>query len=176
MSRVTTSKATTRATTTTATASTSARLRGRPVRVAVLGCVAALALVFSTGASASDATLKTALGHWSQRIAMDAHGIGLSASRRHPRRMMHRAQRFRADALRAVRALAPMHASSARGQRGKRLALAAFRAYAVVGRQWVLTGQARLRGQKAIAVAHARIAARYARRGSRLLRSAAKLI
>lgn len=90
--------------------------------------------------------------------------------------MMRRALRFRADALRAERALAPLHASTARGLRGKRLALAAFRDYAVVGRQWALTGQARLRGLKAVAVAHARVAAHYAARGSRLLRTAGKLL
>jgi hypothetical protein len=90
--------------------------------------------------------------------------------------MMHRAQHFRADALRAARALAPLRPSTARGQRAKRLALAAFRDYAVVGRQWVLSGQARLRGLKAAAVGHARVATRYARRGSRLLRDAGNLI
>ena len=146
--------------------------------VAALGSLAALALALSvsTGASASDATLKAALGRWSARIAADAHGIGLSASRRHPRRMMHRAQRFRTDALRAVRALTPLHPSTARGLRAKRLALAAFSDYAVAGRQWVLSGQARLRGLKAAAVGHARVAARYARRGSRLLRTAGTLV
>jgi len=90
--------------------------------------------------------------------------------------MMHRAQHFRADALSAVRALTPVHPSTARGQRAKRMALAAFRDYAVVGRQWVLSGQARLRGLKAVAVRHARIAAAYAGRGSRLLRAAGKLV
>ena len=90
--------------------------------------------------------------------------------------MMHRAQQFRADALRAVRALAPIHPSTARGRRAKRLALAAFRDYAVVGRQWVLSGRARLQGQRVAAVGHARVAARYARRGGRLLRTAGKLV
>jgi len=116
------------------------------------------------------------MGRWSDRIAADARGIGLSASRRHPRRMMHRAQHFRADALRAVRALAPLHPSTARGRRAKRMALAAFGDYAVVGRQWVLSGRARLRGSKAAALGHARVAARYARTGSRLLRNAGKLV
>lgn len=90
--------------------------------------------------------------------------------------MMHRAQHFRADALTAARALTPVHPSTARGQRAKRLAIAAFRDYAVVGRQWVLSAQARLRGLKALAVQHARVAARYAARGSRLLRAAGKLV
>ena len=116
------------------------------------------------------------MGRWSARIAADAHGIGLSAGARHPRRMMRRAQHFRADALSAVRALTPVHPSTARGRRAKRLAIAAFRDYAVVGRQWVLSGQARLRGRKAVAVQHARVAARYAAIGSRLLRTAGKLV
>jgi hypothetical protein len=90
--------------------------------------------------------------------------------------MMHRAQHFRADALSAVRALTAVQPSTARGRRVKRMAIAAFRDYAVVGRQWVLSGQARLRGLKATAVAHARVAAVYAARGSRLLRAAGKLI
>jgi len=90
--------------------------------------------------------------------------------------MMHRAQHFRADALRAVRALAPLHPSTAHGRRAKRMALAAFGDYAVVGRQWVLSGRARLRGSKAAALGHARVAARYARTGSRLLRNAGKLV
>ena len=116
------------------------------------------------------------MARWSARIAADAHGIGLSAAARHPRRMVRRARRFRADALRAVRALTPVQPSTARGRRAKRLALAAFRDYAVVGRQWVLSGQARLHGLKAVAVQHARVAARYAARGSRLLRAAGKLV
>jgi hypothetical protein len=141
-----------------------------------VGCLAVLALSLPPGAPASNATLKAALGRWSDRITADAQGIGLSASRRHPRRMMHRAQHFRADALLAVRALAPVHPSTARGRRAKRMALTAFRDYAIVGRQWALSGQARLQGRKAVAVAHARVAAKYAARGSRLLRTAGKLV
>jgi hypothetical protein len=90
--------------------------------------------------------------------------------------MMHRAQLFRADALRAGRALAPLHPSTARGRRAKRMALAAFGDYAVVGRQWILSGRARLRGLKAAAVGHARLATRYAARGNRLLRGAGRLV
>jgi hypothetical protein len=90
--------------------------------------------------------------------------------------MTRRARHFHADALRAVRAVAAVRPSNSRGARAKRLALAAFRDYAVVGRQWVLSGQARLRGQKAIAVRHARLASRYARNGSRLLVAAGKLL
>jgi hypothetical protein len=90
--------------------------------------------------------------------------------------MTRRARHFRADALRAVQAVAAVHPSSARGLRAKRLALAAFRDYAVVGRQWVLSGLARLRGQKLVAVRHARVAARYSRSGSRLLLAAGRLL
>jgi len=138
--------------------------------------LAAVALSLPAVAKAGDATLRTTLAQWSHRIALDAHGIGLSASRRHPRRMMRRARHFRADSLRAVRALAPVRASSVRGGRAKRLAIAAFRDYAIVGREWALSGQARLRGLRLAAVGHARRAARFARSGSRLLVAAGKLL
>lgn len=116
------------------------------------------------------------LSAWSHRIALDASGISLSASRRHPRRMARRARHFRADALRARRALAHVQPSSIRGRRAKRLALAAFRDYALVGREWAFSGDARLRGRTAAAVAHAHAAARFARGGSRLLRTAGRLL
>jgi hypothetical protein len=141
----------------------------------VLGLIA-LALSLPAASVASDATLRTTLARWSHQIALDARGIGLSASRRHPRRMTRRARHFRADALRAVRALAPVRPSSARGRRAKSLALAAFRDYAIVGRQWALSGQARLRGLRLAALGHARLAERYARKGSRLLLAAGNLL
>jgi len=90
--------------------------------------------------------------------------------------MTRRARHFRADALRALRALAPVRPSSVRGRRAKRLALAAFHDYAIVGRQWALSGQARLRGRRLAAVGHARLAERYARNGSRLLLAAGNLL
>lgn len=142
----------------------------------MLSCFAAAALALPLPAGASDATLRTTLTTWSQRIAADAHGIGLSASHRHPRRMTRRARQFRADALRAVHAVTLVQATSDRGRRAKRLALQAFRDYAVVGREWVLSGQARLQGRKAVAAAHARTAARYARAGNRLLVAAGRLL
>ena len=142
----------------------------------VLSCLAAVALSLPAAAGASDATLRVTLAKWSHRIALDARGIGLSASRRHPRRMTQRARHFRADALRALRVLAPARASSVRGRRAKRLALAAFRDYAIVGRQWALSGQARLRGLRLAAVGHARLAERFARSGSRLLLAAGRLL
>jgi hypothetical protein len=138
--------------------------------------LAAVALALPAAANASDAALRTTLAKWSHQIALDAQGIGLSAARRHPRRMIRRALHFRLDALRARKALAAVQPSSARGRRAKKLALAAFYDYAIVGRQWALSGQARVRGLRAAAVGHARIAARYARKGSSLLLAAKRLL
>jgi hypothetical protein len=141
-----------------------------------LSLVGAVALSLPVGASASDAGLRATLALWSNRIAVDAQGIGLSAARRHPRRMTLRARHFRLDALRARNAIAAARPSSDRGRRAKRLALTAFFDYAIVGRQWTLSGLARVRGLRAAAVGHATIAARYARRGSALLVSAKRLL
>ncbi|HYT50672.1 MAG: hypothetical protein E6G23_07455 [Actinobacteria bacterium] len=149
---------------------------GGRVFALVLSSLAAVALSFPVAASAGDAALRTTLTQWSHRIALDAQGIGLSAARRHPRRMTRRARHFRLDALRARNALAAVRPSSARGRRAKKLALAAFYDYAIVGRQWALSGQARLRGLRAAAVGHARIAAQYARKGSALLLAAKRLL
>jgi hypothetical protein len=157
-----------------------ARCRSTPAKARisafVVGFLAAVALSFPVAASAGDAALRASLAQWSHRIALDARGIGLSAARRHPRRMTRRARHFRLDALRARAALAAVRPSSARGQRAKTLALAAFRDYAIVGRQWVLTGLARLHGLRLAAAGHARIAALFARRGSRLLLAANRLL
>jgi hypothetical protein len=142
----------------------------------VLSSLAAVALSVPIAANANDAGLRTTLALWSNRIAVDAQGIGLSAARRHPRRMTLRARHFRLDALRARNAIAAVRPSSDRGRRAKRLALAAFYDYAIVGRQWTLSGLARVRGLRAAAVGHARIAALYARRGSALLVSAKRLL
>ena len=90
--------------------------------------------------------------------------------------MMLRARKFRADSLRARRALAGQHATSARGRRAKRLAIGAFGAYAIVGAEWARTGQARLEGRPGIATQHASRAARYAQQGNRLIRSAGRLL
>jgi hypothetical protein len=138
--------------------------------------LAVIALSFPASAAASDATLRTTLARWSHRIALDANGIGLSAARRHPRRMTRRARQFRLDAVRARRALAAVRPSSARGLKGKRLAVAAFRDYAVVGREWALSGQARLRGLKAASIGHARVATRFGRAGNRLLLRADRVL
>jgi len=68
-----------------------------------LSFFAAVALSLPAAANAGDATLRTTLAQWSHRIAVDAQGIGLSAARRHPRRMIRRARHFRLDALRGWR-------------------------------------------------------------------------
>jgi hypothetical protein len=116
------------------------------------------------------------MAKWSHRIAVDAHGIGLSASQRHPRRMMQRARLFRADARRARRAIAGQRPSSARGRRARLLALAAFRDYMIVGREWALSGQARLQGKNRLAAGHATFANRFASKGNRLLISSGRLL
>jgi hypothetical protein len=144
--------------------------------VFVLSSLAVVALSVPAAANAGDAALRASLAQWSHRIALDARGIGLSAARRHPRRMIRRARHFRLDALRARVALAAMRPSSARGQRAKRLALAAFRDYAIVGRQWALSGLARVHGLRLAAAGHARIAAQFARKGNRLLLAATRLL
>jgi hypothetical protein len=148
---------------------------GRKASV-VLSFLVALVLLAPSASQASDRTLKTALGKWSHTIALDARGISLSASMRHPRRMMLRARTFRADSLRAQRALAKQRPTTARGRRAKQLASAAFRNYAAVGTEWARSGQARIRGRNAFASRHASIAQSYARRGNRLIRSAGRLL
>src|SRR5204863_293348 len=113
---------------------------------------AGVAGAFAGGSASSSAntvaTLAT-LALWSTRIALDAPGISLRAARRHPRRMTRRARHFRLDALRARNAIEAIRPSSDRGRRAKRLALAAFYDYSIVGRQWTLSGLARVRGLRA---------------------------
>jgi hypothetical protein len=138
--------------------------------------LAAVGLSFPPGVHASDATVRGTLARWSHRIAVDANGIGLSAARRHPRRMTRRARQFRLDAVRARRALAAARPSTARGRRAKHLAIVAFRDYAIVGREWALSGQARVRHLRSAAAGHARIATRFARRANRLLLAADRLL
>jgi hypothetical protein len=136
----------------------------------------ALVLSVSAAADASNASLKTTLAKWSHTIALDARRVDLSARHRHPRRMTTRAQRFRLDALRARRALAAQRPSTVKGGRARSLALAAFRAYTVVGQQWALTGRARVQHRKALAARHASVAKRFARNGNRLLIAASRLL
>jgi hypothetical protein len=152
------------------------RRRWAPLTAALVGSALVLVLALPAVSSASNASLKRTLTTWSSRIAADARGIGLSAANRHPRRMMLRANHFRQDALSARRAVAAQHASTARGRRAQALALAAFRDYAIVGRQWSLTGQARLNHRRAVATRHAVIAKRYTAKGNRLLVAAGRLL
>jgi hypothetical protein len=140
------------------------------------GVALALALLVPGPARASDASFRGALGTWSHRIGIDARGIGLSAVNRHPRRLTARALQFRADALRARRALSSFAVSSARGLRAKRLALAAFRQYVLVGASWALAGRARVAHHPTAAAKSARLAAAHARRGNTLLIAAGKLL
>jgi hypothetical protein len=149
--------------------------RRGPAQIVALACLGLLLVVPGT-AGATDASLKKTLNTWSHRIGVDASGIGLSASRRHPRRMTRRARHFRADALRARRALAAQQPSSARGSRAKRLAVAAFWNYARVGREWALSGTARLHHKRPLASRYATLALRFARTGNRLLVSAGRLL
>jgi hypothetical protein len=80
------------------------------------------------------------------------------------------------DALHARTAIAAQQASTARGLRGKRLALGAFSYYAAVGRQWVLSGQARLQGHTQVAVSHATLARRLSAKGNRMLIAAGRAL
>jgi len=136
----------------------------------------ALALLVPGIARASDASFRTALGTWSLRIGADARGIGLSAVNRHPRRAAVRAQRFRADAIRARRALSAIPVSGARAVRAKRLALAAFNEYARVGATWVLAARERIAHHPLAATKDARLAAKLAQRANTLLLAAGRLL
>jgi hypothetical protein len=141
-----------------------------------VGVTLALALLVPGLARASDTSFRVTLATWSHRIGADARGIGLSAVHRHPRRLTARALRFRADALRARRALAAVPVSSGRGRRAKLLALSAFRQYGLVGALWARAGRARITHHRAIATKNARLAAAHAKRGNLLLVSARKLL
>jgi hypothetical protein len=140
------------------------------------GVALTLALLGPGIAQASDASFRAALATWSHRIDLDARGIALSAVHRHPRRLTARAIRFRGDALRARRALTAVAASSARGRRAKRLALAAFRQYMLVGTFWGRAGRARIAHQNLAATRDARLASAHAKRGGLQLVQAAKLL
>jgi hypothetical protein len=152
---------------------------GRSLRLG--GCVALFLLVvwlsvLPTAAGANDASLKATLATWSRRIAADARSLQVSARQRHPRLLTTMAGRFRRDALAARRALLASRASSSRGVRARRLAVAAFAQYALVGREWALAGQARLRKRRPASIRYASIAKRHARQGGQLLINAGKLL
>jgi hypothetical protein len=90
--------------------------------------------------------------------------------------MMLRAEKFRADSLKARRAILGQKPSTARGRKARQYALAAFLDYASVGGEWAKSGRARLNGNKSVAARHATAAQRYARQGNRLIRSAGRLL
>jgi hypothetical protein len=54
--------------------------------------------------------------------------------------------------------------------------MAAFANYAIVGREWVLSGTARLHHRNTLADRYAVLAKRYATKGNRLLISAGRLL
>ena len=148
------------------------RLAGRVALVSLAVSV----LVLPTVASATDATLKVTLATWSRQITVDARSLQASAQQRHPRQLVTIAGRFRRDALAARRALAAGRPSSSQGGRGRKLGLAAFAEYAIVGREWALVGRARLRKQRARAIRYAALAKQHALKGGRLLIAAGKLL
>ena len=148
-----------------------------PRRVMIIAAVAIVAaLVLASTAMASNATLRTSLRTWSQEIGVDAHSVALAAQNRHPRRMVSSAQRFRRDALKARAAIRAQRASTTVGRQAKRLAVIAFADYAVAGRLWAASGQARMHGQKAAASRYARAAAIRAKAGNRFLLRAGRLL
>ena len=144
MPRARTTTAMSRARTIAAIAAVTGNATRRSLLLVVAATFLLVVALLPAVAGASNASLKRPLLTWSHRLGADARGIGLSASRRHPRRMMLRANQFRRDALLARRAVAAQRPSGARGWRARRLALAAFRDYAIVGREWALSGKARL--------------------------------
>ena len=144
------------------------------IAIAALATLVAVLAVPTAGAG--NAGLKVALDTWSRKIGVDAHSVALSAQRRHPRRMTRSALRFRADALRAHKAIAAQKPSTAPGRKAKSLALTAFTDYAVAGSRWAASGRARVRADKPAASRYAAAGARYAKAGNRLLLSAGRLI
>jgi hypothetical protein len=138
--------------------------------------MALAAVSVSTTANASDRTLRTTLNSWSAKISLDAGSVSLAAKRRHPRRMTSSATRFRSDAVHARAALVAQTPSTAKGARARRLALAAFAAYAHAGGEWASSGRARLSHHRTRSIAAANAGARYARTGNSLLVEAGKLL
>ncbi len=142
----------------------------------LLLAIVALTLTLSAGAGASNATLRTTLNTWSKKIGADAHSVALAAQLRHPRRMTTDANLFRADALRAQAAVTRQRLSTAKGAKARRLALTAFKDYAVAGARWAASGRARLAHHRAASIAYANAGATYARTANNLLVSAGKLL
>ena len=149
---------------------------GSRILYAAAALLAAAAVVGVTPATASDGTLRTRVDAWSKAIGADARAVALSAANRHPRRMTTDAVRFRADALRARTAIRAQRASTARGAKARRLALAAFTSYADAGTLWAASGRDRLAHKIGAATTAARAAATAARKGNTLLLGATKLL
>jgi hypothetical protein len=142
----------------------------------LLAAAALLLLALPASAGANDATLRTTLNSWSKKVGVDAHSVALAAQRHHPRRMTSSAMRFHKDALRARAAVAAQKPSTAKGERARRLSLAAFADYALAGSKWAASGRARLAPRRAASIADANAGARYARTGDTLLVAAGKLL
>jgi len=152
------------------------KVAGSRITYATTALLAAVAVVWVTPATASDATLRTRIDAWSKTISVDARAVALAAANRHPRRMTTDAVRFRADALRAQTAIRAQRASTLRGSKARRLALAAFTSYARAGALWAVSGRDRLARKLAAATTAARAAATAARNGNSLLLGATKLL
>jgi hypothetical protein len=145
-------------------------------RHSAAAAVVVLTLVVAPTGGASDATLKATLAGWSRQIATEARSLQDAARTGQPRLLASSARLFRADALHAGQALAKTDPSTNRGARARRLALAAFAQYGIVGRDWVLTGKARLRNRRTLALRYARLASLHAHRGNTLLLAAGALL
>lgn len=147
------------------------------MRSAALASTALLALLAGTAAAgATNATLKSTIDVWSKKLGADAQAVALDARLRHPHRMTSDALRFRRDALRARAATRAQHASTAKGRRASRVALAAFHLYALAGSRWAACGRARIAARRPQALALATEGARDAKTGNTLLVRAGRLL
>lgn len=142
----------------------------------LLLAAAALLLALPATASADDATLSATLNTWSLTIGADAHSVALAAQNAHPRRMIYSARRFRADALLARAAIVLETPSTTNGTQARLLAMKAFTNFARAGRQWVLSGRARLAGYRKLSIYYSNLGARYASIGDTQLVAAGKLL
>lgn len=145
-----------------------ARDRAAARVLAALALACGIVLVLAPPATASDASLKQAFLVWSKRIDADARAVDTTSLPR----LRRSAERFRADALRAVRALRVQRSSSVLGTQARKQALMAFETYARAGQAWVLSARA---GPNVEAAGeHARRARKLAERANRLLVAAAR--
>ena len=142
----------------------------------VLIATTALLLTLSGSATAGNASLRTTLNTWSKKIGVDAHVLALAAQQRHPHRMIHSANHFRTDAMRARAAVIRQRPSTARGEQARSLALTALADYALAGANWAASANARVTHHRPASIASAKAGARYAATGNRLLVAAGKLL